>query len=79
MLAQMSLVCVDALEGLYLADLAVDGEGSVGADRGLGERAADHMLDEMTLQVADAVEHLAAHPARLTGDIGRVYCAIHLH
>lgn len=57
----MGLVPVDFGEGLHLADLALDVEGAVLRDGGLGEGAADDVLDEVPLQVAHAVEHFEAH------------------
>lgn len=61
----MGLVPVDFGEGLELADLALDVEGAVLGDGGLGEGAPDDVLDQVPLQVADAVEYFEAHVARL--------------
>lgn len=61
----MGFVPVDFGEGLDLADLALDVEGAVLADWSLGEGAADDVLDEMSLEVSDPVEHLEADVAGL--------------
>lgn len=59
--SEVGFVPVYLGEGFRLADLALYVEGSVLADRVLGQGAPDHMLDQMPFQVADSIERLVAH------------------
>lgn len=60
MFTEVGLVAVDFGEGFRLAYLAFDGQGPVSTDGGFRQSAADDVLDEVPLEVADAVEALQA-------------------